>query len=158
MRKTLRLIISIVVCEAIGLAATPFTIAAIATWYQGLNKPSFSPPNWVFAPAWITLYLLMGVAAYLIWEKGIINKKVKRALIFFLIQLLFNFFWSILFFGLRSPIYGFVDIVLLWLAILITILKFYKISRTTAFLMLPYLAWVTFAAILNFSIIILNVR
>jgi benzodiazapine receptor len=157
MKKSVRLIISIAVCEAIGLAATPFTISVIPTWYATLNKPSFSPPNWIFGPVWTILYLLMGVAAYLIWEKGLKNKKTKIALIYFLIQLVFNFFWSVFFFGLRQPLLAFIDIIFLWLAIVITMLKFYKLSKTAFYLLVPYLLWVSFATILNFSIVVLNI-
>ncbi len=154
--KTSKLITSILVCEAVGLAATPFTVAAIPTWFATLNKPSFSPPNWIFGPVWTILYAMMGVAAFFIWIKGLNNKKVKTALAYFGIQLLFNFSWSLLFFGLRSPLLALVDIVLLWIFILITIMKFYRLSKPAAYLLIPYLLWVTFATLLNYSILRLN--
>lgn len=156
MSKYLKLLTSILVCEAVGLISTPFTVASVQTWYSILNKPSFSPPNWVFGPVWLILYFMMGVSAYLIWIKGLKNKKVKTALMFFLLQLFLNFLWSILFFGLHSPILGLIDILLLWLLIILTILRFYKISRPSSYLLIPYLLWVSFASILNFSIFILN--
>ncbi len=156
MGKLAKLIIAIVVCEGVGLAGAFFTFPSIATWYSTLNKPAFSPPSWIFGPVWTILYLLMGVAVYLVWVKGWENKKVKEALIYFTVQLILNFLWSVFFFGLHSPLLAFVDIVLLWLAILLTILKFYKISKSAAYLLIPYLLWVTFASILNLSIVLLN--
>lgn len=156
MSKYLKLIIFIIICEAVGLAGIPFTLSSIPTWYAGLNKPTFSPPNWVFGPVWTVLYLMMGVSAYLVWEKGLKSKKVKTALYYFFAQLILNMIWSMLFFGLRSPILGFINIVLLWMVIVLTILKFYKISKLATYLLIPYLLWVSSASILNFSILILN--
>ncbi len=149
MKQIKKLIITVIGCELVGLVGTPFTVAAIPTWYQSLNKPFFSPPNWIFGPVWTALYLLMGISAYLVWIK-------KGALNYFLIQLFLNFLWSVLFFGLRSPLLGFIDIVTLWIFILITILQFYKISKPAAYLLIPYLLWVSFATLLNLSIILLN--
>lgn len=151
-----KLIISVAICELVGLLSTPFTIASIPTWYQTLNKPSFSPPNWVFGPAWTILYFLMGVSLYLVWAKGLKNKKVKTGVKFFSIQLVLNFLWSIFFFGLHSPILGMIDIALLWIAILITIIKFYEISKSASYILIPYLLWVSFASVLNLFIVILN--
>lgn len=156
MKKLPKFLISTIGCELVGIAATPFTISAIPGWYQTLNKPPFSPPNWIFGPVWTILYFLMGVAAYLIWIKGLEEKAVKKALIFFIAQLVFNFFWSILFFGFHSPILGLINILILWVLILITIIKFYKISKTASYLLIPYLLWVSFATILNLSIVLLN--
>lgn len=156
MSKISKLITSVFICEAVGLISVPFTIASIPTWYSTLNKPSFSPPNWIFGPVWTTLYLMMGISAYLIWDKGLINRKVRVALIYFIVQLAFNFLWSIIFFGLHSPLLALFDIFLLWFAILITMLKFYKISKSASYLLLPYLFWVSFATLLNFSIVLLN--
>ena len=156
MKNVWKLLVSIVICEAVGLAATPFTLSAIPTWYATLNKPSFYPPNWIFGPAWTILYLLMGISAYLVWQKGLNKIAVKRALLFFVLQLIFNFLWSFLFFYLHSPVLGLVDITILWSMILITIIKFVKISKPAAYLLIPYLLWVTFASILNFSIVVLN--
>jgi benzodiazapine receptor len=154
--KLTPLIISIIICQAAGLIGSIFTAPAIPAWYAGLIKPSFSPPNWLFAPVWLILYTLMGVAAYLIWEKGISKKKVKTALIIFAVQLILNSLWSIIFFGWRLPQYAFVEIIALWVFILLTILNFYKISRTAGLLLVPYLFWVSFAALLNYSIFNLN--
>ena len=151
-----RLIVSILVCQLAGIVGSAFTRASIPTWYATLQKPAFTPPNWLFAPVWFFLYLLMGIAAYLVWNKGIQNRGVSIALSIFGIQLVLNIFWSFFFFKLQSPLYGFVEIVILWLAILLTILYFLKISRTASFLLLPYIFWMSFAAILNFYIFRLN--
>ena len=102
--KLTKLVAAILVCEFVGLLGSIFTIPAITTWYAALQKPSFSPPNWLFGPVWTLLYALMGVSAYLVWEKGIKKKGVKPALKLFSLQLILNFMWSILFFGLRSPL------------------------------------------------------
>jgi len=151
-----KLLISIVACQCAGLIGAVFTTPAIPTWYATLQKPAFTPPNWLFAPAWTTLFLLMGISASIIWHRGLENRQVKAALMVFLIQLILNMLWSIAFFGLQSPISGVIIIVLLWAAILLTIIVFFKISRLAGSLLLPYIGWVTFAAILNVSISILN--
>ena len=151
-----RLIISVVICQGAGLIGSIFTAPSIQTWYVALQKPPFTPPNWLFAPAWITLYLLMGISASLIWQQGLDNRQNRTALIIFLVQLVLNALWSIVFFGFESPLSGMVVIVLLWVAILITILKFMPISKIAGLILIPYIGWVTFAAILNVSIYVLN--
>lgn len=156
MNKIIKCIASIAVCEFIGIISVPFTIASIPTWYATLNKPPFSPPNWIFGPVWTTLYLMMGVSLYLVWMKGLKNKKGKVALLFFAVQLLFNFLWSLLFFGAHSPLLALIDIFLLLYTIVIVMVKFNKISKPASYLLLPYLLWVSFATLLNFSIVILN--
>lgn len=156
MRNFLRLVLSIVVCESVGIIGSVFTLPAITTWYITLNKPSFNPPNWLFGPVWTILFLLMGVSAYLIWNKGLKKKGVKTALLIFAVQLALNFLWSLFFFGLHSPLLAFIDIIFLWLAILLTIAKFWNLSRPAAGILFPYLLWVSFASFLNFAIIGLN--
>ena len=156
MKNLSKLFIAVIGCELVGLLSTPFTISSIPSWYAYLNKPPFSPPNWIFGPVWIMLYFLMGVSAFLIWEKGLKNKKVKRAQNYFFIQLFFNFFWSVLFFGLHFPILGLIDIVALLISILFTSRAFFAISKLASSLLLPYLLWVSFATILNIFIVILN--
>lgn len=151
-----KLVISIIVCQCAGLIGSIFTMPAITTWYATLQKPPFNPPNWLFAPAWATLYLLMGISAFIIWRRGLGNPQVKRALFLFVIQLVLNTLWSVAFFGLESPLYGVIVIAALWIAILFTILKFFKVSSVAAVLLLPYILWVTFAAVLNVSIWVLN--
>lgn len=146
-----KLLAAILVCEGAGIAGSFFTVSAISGWYQILNKPSFSPPNFLFGPVWVTLYFLMGISLYLIWEK-----RNKNALNIFWIHLFFNATWSIMFFGLRNPLLGLINILILWLLIVVVIYKFWKINRTAGLLLLPYLAWVSFATYLNYSIWILN--
>jgi len=151
-----RLIISILACEAAGGIGAIFTTSVIPTWYAALQKPSFTPPNWLFGPAWVTLYLLMGIAVFLVWQKGLDTPGVRSSLGVFLIQLVLNISWSIIFFGAKSLLGGVVIIVALWLAILWTILKLFRISVTAGWLMLPYILWVSFASALNISVWMLN--
>ncbi|MFC2050307.1 TspO/MBR family protein [Chloroflexota bacterium] len=155
-RDIWKLVVSIVACLAAGAIGSIFTRQAIPTWYATLEKPVFNPPNWVFMPVWTLLYIMMGVAAFLVWRKGLEDKQVRIALVVFLVQLVLNALWSVAFFGLESPVYGLIVIVALWVAILVTVLKFYRISVAASVLMWPYLLWVTFAAILNSSIWLLN--
>ena len=155
-RDIVKLIVSIIACQCAGLVGSIFTTPAIPTWYAALQKPAFTPPNWLFGPAWATLYLLMGISAFIVWRRGLDNRQVRGALIVFLIQLVLNALWSVAFFGLRSPLYGVIVIVALWIAILFTILKFFKVSSASGALLLPYILWVSFAAVLNVSVWILN--
>ena len=155
-RSVIRLVVSIIICQAAGLAGSLFNFASIPTWYATVNKPFFNPPNWVFAPAWTTLFLLMGISLYLIWDKGLGSKGVRKGVYIFGIQLGLNVLWSALFFGLRSPPLAFIEIVALWIAILLTIRAFIPISKRAAWLLVPYITWVSFAAILNLSIWALN--
>jgi len=146
----------ILLCLMAGGIGSIFTFQSIPTWYAGLNRPDFSPPNWVFGPVWTTLYIMMGIAAYLVYAKGIRKKETKTALALFSVQLVLNTLWSILFFGLQSPLYGFICIIALWLAIAATIWKFYGIDKNAGLLMVPYILWVSFASVLNFFIWMLN--
>jgi len=145
-----------VACLAAGAIGSIFTRSAIPTWFVTLEKPVFSPPNWLFAPVWTLLYILMGIAAFLVWRKGLGNGQVRSALIVFLIQLILNTLWSVVFFGLESPLFGLVIISVLWVVILVTVIQFFNISRAASMLLWPYLLWVTFAAVLNSSIWLLN--
>jgi len=154
--KPIKFLVAILVCLLAGFIGSLFTTPSIPTWYESLNKPSFNPPNWLFAPVWTTLYVLMGISAYMIWEKSSRYKSSNTALKIFFVQLVLNSIWSMLFFGLRNPLYGFIGIVLLWFAILFTMLKFYRISKKAAYLLVPYILWVSFASLLNFYILILN--
>lgn len=156
LRDILKLIISIVACQCAGVIGSIFTSTEIPTWYATLEKPFFTPPNWLFAPAWITLYLLMGISAFFIWRKGLVNRQVRVALLVFLLQLILNALWSVVFFGLHSPLYGVIVIVALWIAILFAIIRFFQISTLAGALLLPYIGWVSFAAVLNISILVLN--
>lgn len=156
MNTFIKLFLAIIICEGVGLIGSIFTFNSVNTWYMTLNKPFFNPPSWIFGPVWTTLYFLMGVAVFLVWKKGLKNKKIKRALLYFFIQLFFNFLWSLLFFGLHSPILGLIDIVALLITIIFTIRAFYTISKPASYILLPYFLWVSFATILNISILILN--
>lgn len=150
MKKLLRLLFAIIICEGAGLIGSIFTFNSVNTWYVTLDKPFFNPPSWIFAPVWTILYLLMGISLYLAWN----TKKIS--LKWFWIQLVLNSLWSILFFGLKNPTLALLGITLLWLAIIMTIKSFWRYNKTASWLLLPYLAWVTFASILNLSIVILN--
>ena len=131
-----------------------FTFGAVPNWYSTLVKPSFNPPNWIFGPVWTVLYILMGISLFLVWTSKSQNKTL--AYWAFGIQLALNALWSILFFGMQNPLAAFIEIILLWIAIFATILLFYKISRTSSYLLIPYFLWVSFASLLNFMIVILN--
>ena len=157
LRRIIKLVIALVICQLAGVIGSLFTAPAIGTWYAALEKPAFTPPNWIFSPVWISLYVLMGIAAFLVWNKGFSARGVKPALAFFGAQLVLNTLWSILFFGCRSPFLAFVEIVALWLAIAVTVATFYRVSKPAALLLVPYLLWVSFAAALNFAIFRLNV-
>ena len=153
--KWLKLIFAIIIAQLAGAIGGLFTITSTGSWYSNLVKPSFNPPNWLFGPVWILLYFLMGISLYLILTSKK-SKNRKIGLYLFFTQLVLNSVWSILFFGLQNPLFAFIEIILLWAAILLTIIYFYKVKKTASYLLIPYLAWVTFAAILNFSIHILN--
>ncbi|MCL5970621.1 MAG: tryptophan-rich sensory protein [Patescibacteria group bacterium] len=144
-----KLILSIGICLGAGVIGSVFTINAIRTWYATLNKPFFSPPNWIFGPVWTILYILMGISLYLVWVR------VKVPVVFW-VQLILNALWSIIFFGLKNPTLALINIIALWIAIVLTVKAFYKINKLAGNLLIPYLAWVTFAALLNLSIVILN--
>lgn len=154
-KNIFKFLISLFCVFAIGFIGSVFTSISVSTWYPELKKPFFTPPNWIFGPVWGFLYILIGISFYIVWSKSNI-KSNKNAFYFFIIQLLLNLLWSFFFFGLKSPILGLFDIFLLLIFIIFTILEFYKISKISAYLMAPYLIWVAFASILNFSIFILN--
>lgn len=148
--------IAILACEAAGIVGSLFTASAIPTWYTALTRPELSPPNWVFGPVWTTLFALMGVSVWLIWRRGTKNPDVRVALGMFAFQLMVNVLWSLAFFGLHSPGAALAVIFLLWLAIAMTIVLFAKFSKPAAWLLLPYLGWVSFATYLNYAFWILN--
>lgn len=152
----LKIFIGILICNAVGLLASSVTLPAIDSWYANLNKPPFNPPNWLFGPVWTLLYTLMGISAGAIWHVGFEKRNVKHALSIFGIQLMLNGIWSFLFFGFQSPLLAFIEILFLLVAIIFTIIRFKDIKPWTGWLLLPYLAWVTFASILTLSIYILN--
>ncbi|MFA5129363.1 MAG: TspO/MBR family protein [Patescibacteria group bacterium] len=147
-----KLIIAVLACEFVGIAGSVVTSPAIPTWYASLPKSALNPPGWVFGPVWTILFAVMGVSVFLIWRKGLNRKEVKVALVIFAIQLALNALWSILFFGLHNPFLALCEIVILWISILFTMVAFYPISRVAAWLLLPYILWVSFASYLNFAV------
>lgn len=156
MSKVLKIATALVICLTAGALGAFFTTSAIPTWYAHLIKPFFSPPNYLFGPVWTFLYILMGVSAALIWIKGTKDKKIRAALKIFAAQLALNAIWSPIFFGAKQLFLAFIVIILMWVFILKTIRAFAKINKTASYLLYPYLAWVSFATLLNFSVWILN--
>jgi len=151
-----KFIVSITLCFVVAFLGSAFTLPSITTWYAQLNKPFFSPPNWIFGPVWTVLYFLMGVSLYIIWNKNLKNKKKEDAIKIFIFQLTLNLLWSLVFFGLHQPLLAFIAIIILWISIFMMIKYFYKISKTSAYLLVPYIIWVTFASILNLAVAVLN--
>jgi len=156
MKRGLRILVFVLACELAGVIGSIFTSGSIPGWYAGLAKPLFNPPGWVFAPVWTVLYALMGIAAYLVYEKRQGRKDVGRALTIFASQLGLNVAWSIVFFGAHQILGAVIVIVLLWALILATIWLFSRISTAAAYLLIPYILWVSFASVLNISLYTLN--
>lgn len=158
MNKYTRILVLVVTCLAVGYFSSLVTRLAVESWYPTIQKPSFNPPNWLFAPVWTILYIMMAVAGGLVWHE--INsprkEEVKKSMLFFAIQLGLNALWSYLFFGLKNPLLALIEIVLLWLMIYETYIKFVKINKFSGYLFVPYLLWVSFAMVLNASIWWLN--
>ncbi len=151
MRQWIGLAVFVIICLSVGVLGSVFTAKSVRTWYQGLEKPSWNPPDRVFGPVWTVLYLAMAVAAWLVWRRyGIHGASVP--LILFAVQLALNLAWSVLFFGMRMPGPAFGEIILLWCAILATLIAFWRLLPAAGWLMLPYLLWVTYAVTLNFGI------
>jgi len=173
-----RLIFCIAICELAGGIGSIFTFPEIGAWYKALIKPGFNPPNWVFGPVWTALFFLLGISLYLVWNKNwkIKNKfgkdikgwnpwsekfwqgkwQKENVILVFCLQLFLNVLWSVLFFRMHLPGVAFFEILMLWFAILYTIVNFYRVSKTSAYLLIPYILWVSFAAILNLNIFLLN--
>lgn len=158
MKKRLfyKVLICTIACLIVGLLAGFATQSSVNTWYSTLNKPDFTPPNWIFAPVWIVLYITMGIAAGMVWSRGFYHKWVKTAIYHFAFQLIFNAMWSIVFFGFMKPFWAFLIILTLLVLIILTIKWFKVVSKPAAYLLYPYLIWVCFAAVLNFEIWRLN--
>lgn len=147
--------ISILIPLLVGFVGSFFTSTSVYDWYPTLKKPPFNPPNWIFGPVWTTLYILIGISLYLVWSLDFGGKK-WLAIGVFSLNLFLNMLWSFFFFGLKSPLFALIEIIILWIIILVNIIIFYGISKYAGFLLIPYLLWVTFATILNFSIYTLN--
>jgi tryptophan-rich sensory protein len=157
MQKILRIAVVLMTCLVIGYLSGMMTKESITTWYPTVIKPFFNPPNWVFAPVWTILYIMMGIAGGLVWNKIETDEKnVKTAFKYFIVQLGLNAIWSFIFFYLHNPFLALVEIVLLWLMIYETYNQFKLIDKKAALLMIPYLAWVIFAMILNGAVWWLN--
>jgi len=175
----LKLLVSIIICELAGVAGSFFTISQVNVWYKTLNKSFLNPPSWVFGPVWTILFVLMGISLYLVWSKDFvvnneINIRKKKAwnvlsqkfftghlrkaniILIFAVQLSLNIIWSIIFFGMHSPGPAFFELLTLWFAIIFTIINFYRVSKTAAVILIPYIIWVSFAAVLNYFVWILN--
>lgn len=152
----LKLIFSLAICQFAGVVGSFFTVSQIGNWYAYLEKPFFSPPNWIFAPVWTFLYLTMGVSLFLILIQNQKAKLTREVLVYFFIQLVLNIFWSLIFFTFQSPLGGLFVIAALFIMIILTIIKFIKISEPAAFLLIPYLVWVGFASVLNVFLYFLN--
>lgn len=151
-----KLIGSIAICHGAGAIGSLFTTPKIPTWYASLVKPTFTPPNEVFLPVWLTLYSLMGIAIYIVWRKGFNTEGAKVAFVLFWIQLGLNAIWSVVFFGFQSILGGVIIIITLWVLVLLTMARFFKISKVAGGLLVPYLVWLSIASSLNTGILVLN--
>lgn len=155
-RPAATLVAAVLACELVGASGSVFTVTSLDSWYATVEKPWFNPPNWVFGPVWTLLFALLGVAAWLVWRAGLGDRAVQVALAAFAAQYVLNVGWSAAFFGLESPAFGLTVITALWAAIVVTGVAFARVDRRAAALLVPYLAWVTFAALLNYEIWRLN--
>jgi tryptophan-rich sensory protein len=157
MQKIIRIAVVLTTCLLVGYFSGMVTRDSITTWYPTLVKPSFNPPNWVFAPVWTILYIMMGVAGGMVWNRLEQDpENVKKAFTFFIIQLALNAAWSVIFFYFHNPFLALIEVILFWLLIFETHIQFKKIDKTAGLLFIPYLAWVSFAIVLNASIWWLN--
>lgn len=153
--RLFRFLFAVSIPLLVGFVGAFFTMESVNIWYLTLEKPFFNPPNWIFGPVWTLLYIMMGVSFFLVWEKG---EKFFHSRTFWIyaVQLVLNFFWSIAFFGMQNPVLALLIIIALWVMIVWNIREFYKISKIAAYLLVPYLLWVSFAMMLNASIVWLN--
>jgi len=156
MSNSVKLIISIALPLLVGFTASYFTVSGVDSWYKTIQKPAWNPPNWVFGPVWTTIYILMGISLFLVWKRNVSAEVKRTAFILFGLQLLANFLWSFIFFDQQQPGLAFAEIIVLWMLILLTIFSFARLNKTAAWLLVPYISWVSFAAMLNFTIWRLN--
>lgn len=147
------LLVSIFIAELAGVVGSVYTASSIPAWYTGLEKPWWTPPNWIFGPVWVALYALMGFSAYLVWEVRHRKKEAEGALLFYGVHLFFNSLWSLIFFGLQNVGLALVEIFFLWLLIIYTMILFFRVERTAGWVFVPYLIWVSFAMMLNYSLV-----
>ncbi len=156
MRYASKLIISIAVCEIVGVSAEILSSGALALWYDALEKPIYAPPAWLLSPVWFALFVLTGIAASILWHKGLHIKPIKTALLFFLIMLVLNAGWFVVFINYHLILYGAILLLLLWVIMLLTTVKFYNFSAVGGSLMIPYILWVTYLAVVNVSLLLMN--
>lgn len=156
MSSIIKLIIAVAIPLVVGGISGYFTVTGVESWYLTLQKPSWNPPNWIFGPVWTTLYVMMGIALFLVWKEDTSSELKAIAVILFAVQLLLNFFWSFIFFKLEQPGWAFAEILVLWLMLLACIFAFGQVNKTAAWLLVPYISWVSFATILNGTIWKLN--
>lgn len=156
MKNWVKLLIALIIPQLVAAAGAYITVTGTGSWYQTLDKPSWNPPNWVFGPVWTTLYILMGIAMYWVWKSHAPVKQKRWAITLWSIQLFFNFLWSYLFFGQEQLFGALLEIIVLWVMILLTIFAFARVSKLAAWLLVPYICWVSFAAILNYALWDLN--
>jgi tryptophan-rich sensory protein len=156
LKQTGILIGAISICLLAGFIGSLVTIPAIPGWYAGLVKPAFTPPSWIFAPVWTTLYILMGISLFLVLRAGSATREVRTARMLFSVQILLNIGWSFAFFGNQSLLSGFIVIVILWIVLLATLIQFSRVSRTAGILLVPTFVWVSFASYLNYSLMVVN--
>lgn len=156
MSNIVKAIIAIVIPLMVGATSGFFTISGVESWYQTIQKPSWNPPNWIFGPVWTTLYVMMGIALFLVWKEDTSEELKKIAIALFAVQLTLNFFWSFIFFNQQQPGWALVEIIAMWFFILLTIFAFAQVNKTAAWLLVPYISWVSFATILNYTIWQLN--
>lgn len=154
--KPLAFIINIAITLGVGALGGLATAQSVKTWYPTLNKPGFNPPNWLFAPVWTTLYILIGIAAYLVWIKRDQIAHFPRTVAIYLIQLILNLAWSFIFFYLHEIGFALAEIILLLIVIIINAVTFYKIDKWAGLIFIPYILWVSFASFLTYNILILN--
>ncbi len=153
MKSSYKLLISLFICLAVGVVAGYFTHDATMNWYPTINRPSWTPPSFVFGPVWMFLYFCMGIALWRVWTK---KPRNSWAIPLFGVQLFLNFIWSFIFFNFQSPFIAFIDLTLLWVFLLLTIIFFFDVDKIAGILLLPYILWVTFAGFLNFAFWTLN--
>ncbi|OLY93361.1 TspO and MBR related proteins [Cnuella takakiae] len=152
MKNWVKLLISLALPQIAGISGALFTVTGEGSWYRQINRPSWNPPGWVFGPVWTLLYILMGIAFYLVWKNNSADRLKKPAMTFWIIQLVLNFFWTLIFFGAHETGWATLEIIVLWIFILLTILAFFRINKTAGWLMVPYLLWVSFATALTATI------
>ena len=156
MKNWVKLVIALAISQLVAASGAYFTVTGTGSWYQTLDKPSWNPPSWVFGPVWTTLYVLMGIAMFLVWRSDVSDKLKRKAIILWSVQLFFNFLWSFLFFGQQQIFGALLEILVLWFFILLTISAFARVNKLAAWLLVPYISWVSFATILTYTIWDLN--